>query len=340
MRKLRILVLMHPTLVPPDSLDGHSEKEYAEWTTEFDVVSTLRKLGHEVRALGVSEELQPIRSAVDEWKPHIAFNLIEEFHGLREFDQHVVSFLELLRVPYTGCNPNGLVLARSKALSKKLLHYHRLPTPAFAVFSKGEKGRLRRGLKFPLIVKSLTEEASEGISQASIVETVEKLEERVRFIHERVGTDAIIEQFIEGREIYVSVFGRKRLTVLPVWELTFDKIPDGAVPIATEKVKHDIDFQKKWGIHQKPADLPPELMRNAERFSKRVFRILELDGYARIDYRLSPEGKLYFIEANPNPEIAREDEFASAAEVAGLSYSELLQKIIYLGLSRSRSALA
>jgi D-alanine-D-alanine ligase len=335
-RKLRILVLMHPTLVPPDSREGHSDKEYAEWKTEYDVVSTLRTLGHEVRPLGVEDELQPIRAAVDEWKPHVAFNLIEEFHGLREFDQHVVSLLELLRVPYTGCNPNGLVLARSKALSKKLVHYHRLPTPAFAVYSRGEKGRLRRGLKFPLIVKGLTQEASEGISQASIVDTEEKLEERVHFIHERLGADAIAEQFIEGREIYVSLFGRKRLTVLPVWELTFDKIPEGAVPIATEKVKHDVAFQEKWGIHQQKADLVPELARRFENMSKRIFRILELDGYARIDYRLSPEGKLYFIEANPNPEIAHEDEFASAAEAAGIHYPELLQKLVNLGLSRGR----
>jgi len=336
LRPLRILVLTHPTLVPPDSRDGHSEKEYSEWKTEYDVVTTLRGLGHEVRALGVADELQPIRTAVDEWKPHIAFNLIEEFHGLREFDQHVVAFLELLRVPYTGCSPNGLVLARSKALSKKLLNYHRLPTPHFAVFPRGEKGRLRRGLKYPLIVKGLTQEASEGISQASIVESNEKLEERVKFIHERHNADAIAEQFIEGREIYVSLFGRKRLTVLPVWELTFDKIPEGAIPIATEKVKHDLAFQEKWGINQKPAELSPELTRQFERVSKRIYRVLELDGYARIDYRLAPDGNFYFIEANPNPEIAKNDEFASSAEVAGIPYPELLQKLVTLGLSRVR----
>jgi D-alanine-D-alanine ligase len=333
-RKLRILVLTHPSLVPPESRDGHSEKEYSEWKTEYDVVSTLRKIGHDVRILGVQDELQPIRSTVDEWKPHIAFNLVEEFHGLREFDQHVVSFLELLRIPYTGCNPMGLVLSRSKALSKKLLHYHRLPVPVFAVYPKGEKGRLRRGLRFPLIVKSLTEEASEGIAQASIVDSEEKLEERVHFVHERLATDAIAEQFIEGREIYVSVFGCRRLTVLPVWELTFDKLPEGAAPIATARVKHDSAFQQKWGIHQSPAELPPELRRSAERMSKRIYRILELDGYARIDYRLSPEGKLYFLEANPNPEIAEEDEFASAAEAAGIRYPALLQKIVNLGLGR------
>jgi D-alanine-D-alanine ligase len=333
-RKLRILVLTHPSLVPPERREGHSEKEYSEWKTEYDVVSALRKIGHDVRILGVQDELQPIRSAVDEWKPHVAFNLVEEFHGLREFDQHVVSFLELLQVPYTGCNPMGLVLSRSKALSKKLLHYHRLPVPVFAVYPKGEKGRLRRGLRFPLIVKSLTEEASEGIAQASIVDSEEKLEERVHFVHERLATDAIAEQFIEGREIYVSVFGCKRLTVLPVWELTFDKLPEGAAPIATARVKHDSAFQRKWGIHQSPAELTPELQRSAERMSKRVYRILELDGYARIDYRLSPDGKLYFLEANPNPEIAEEDEFASAAAAAGIRYPALLQKIVNLGLSR------
>ncbi len=336
MKSLRVLVLVHPSLVPPDSDEGVSEKERAAWKTEYDVVSTLRKIGHDVRPLGVADELQPIRAAVEEWKPHIVFNLLEEFHGLRKFDQHVVSLLELLQVPYTGCNPTGLVLAREKALSKKLLHYHRLPVPAFAVFPRARKVKRRRGLEFPLIVKSLTEEASEGIAQASIVDNDEKLAERVRFIHERIQTDAIAEQFIEGREIYVAVFGGSRLTVLPVWELLFENIPDRATPIATAKVKHDPDFQEKWGIVQQPAELAPEVQRRAEIVTKRIYRILELDGYARIDYRLSPQGVLYFLEANPNPEIARSEEFASAAEAAGIGYPDLLQKIVNHGLARGR----
>jgi D-alanine-D-alanine ligase len=333
-KKLRVLVLMHPSLVPPESRKGHSDKDYGEWKTEYDVVTTLRELGHEVRPLGVQDELGPIRAAVEEWKPHVVFNLLEEFHGLREFDQHVVAFLELLQVPYTGCNPNGLVLARGKALSKKLLHYHRLPVPAFAVFPRGRKARLRRTLRFPLIVKSLTEQASEGIAQASFVESEEKLVERVRFVHESIGTDAIAEQFIEGRELYVGVLGSQRLTVLPPWELVFENLPEGAVPIATAKVKHDLEFQRRWGIKLKPADLPPELRRAAERASKRAYRILELDGYARIDYRLSADGTLYFLEANPNPEIAREEEIAQAAEAAGIPYPELIQRLVNLGLSR------
>ena len=330
---------MHPTLVPPDSIEGYDERESYAWKTEYDVVSTLRASGHEVRPLGVQDELQPIRNVVDDWKPHIVFNLLEEFHGLAEFDQHVVSFLELLRVPYTGCNPRGLVLARGKSLSKKLLSYHRLLVPAFAVFRRGERGRLRRGLSYPVIVKSLTEEASLGISQASIVENDEKLEDRVRFVHESIGTAAIAEQFIEGRELTVSMLGNQRVEIFPVWELLFEKLPPGHAPIATAKVKHDPQLQEKWGIFQQPAGgMTAEMERSILRTSRRIYRILELDGYARIDYRLTSDGRFYFLEANPNPEVAQSQEFASAAEAAGIDYPDLLQKIVSLGIRRSTGA--
>src|SRR5215211_702784 len=179
MKRLRVLVLMHPDLVPPDSLDGHSTHKINEWKTEYDVVSTLRALRHEVRPLGVESELKPIRDAIESWKPHIVFNLLEQFHGEAVYDQNVASYLELLRIPYTGCNPRGLVLAKSKDLSKKLLIYHRIPLPAFAVFPLRRKVRRPPRLAFPLIVKSLNEDASWGISQASVVDNDEKLAERV-----------------------------------------------------------------------------------------------------------------------------------------------------------------
>src|SRR5262245_24788329 len=196
MKRLRILVLMHEDLVPPDPLNGQEVKG-AEWKTEYDVVSTLRKLGHEVRPLGVKSDLGVIRSAVEEWHPHIAFNLLEEFDGVAVYDQNVVSYLELLRTPYTGCNPRGLMLARDKVLAKKLFSFHRSPFPDFIVTPQGRKVKRPKWLSFPLIVKSVTEEASLGISQASIVEDDVKLKERVAFIHESVGTGALIEQYIE-----------------------------------------------------------------------------------------------------------------------------------------------
>ena len=227
MRKTRVLVLMHPDLVPPDSTVGRSERERYAWKTEEDVVRTLSAAGHDVRPLGVQEELGPIREAVNGWKPHVVFNLLEEFHHVPQFDQHVVSYLELLHARYTGCNPRGLVLARDKALSKKLVHFHRIPAPGFVVVPKGRRPRAPRASAYPLIVKCLTQEGSAGIAQASIVDSDEKLAERVRFVHESLGDDAIVERYIDGRELYVGVIGNRRLTVLPVWELSFENLAPG-----------------------------------------------------------------------------------------------------------------
>src|SRR5499433_3589536 len=175
MKRLRVLVLVHPELVPPDSAKGFSEQEMNQWKTEYDVVSTLRAAGHEVKPLGVQHELKPIRDEVESWKPHVVFNLLEQFHGEAVYDQNVASYLELLRVPYTGCNPRGLMLARGKDLSKKLLIYHRIPLPAFAVFPLGRKIRRPARLAFPLIVKSISEDASRGIAKASLVDDDDKL---------------------------------------------------------------------------------------------------------------------------------------------------------------------
>ncbi len=335
-RKLRVAVLMHPSTVPPEDLTGYSERAQYEFKTEYDVMKTLRELGHEVMALAVRDELSPIRTAIEEWKPDIVFNLLEEFLGRQDFDHHVVSYLELMQVPYTGCHPRGLVLSRDKALSKKLLAYHHLVVPKFAVFPRGRRVHRPKGLEFPLIVKSLVDEASLGISQASIVESDEKLAERVAFIHQRNGTDAIAEQYVEGREFYAGIIGNTRLEVLPIWELLFENMPRGSVPIATAHVKHDPEYQKRRGIYQQRADDLDETMRAyIIKTSKRIARILDLDAYNRIDYRLSPDGKLYFLEANPNPDIAASQEFASAAEEAGMPYPELLERILRLGLQRA-----
>ena len=206
------------------------------------------------------------------------------------------------------------MLARGKDLSKKLLAYHRIPLPAFAVFPMRRKIRRPARLPLPLIVKSLSEDASYGISQASLVDTDEKLAERVAFIHERIGTAALVEQYIEGRELYIGVLGNERLRVLPVWELDFGTMAQGARPIATERVKHDPQYQERHAIRIGPAkELAPQLIARLQAVAKRIYRTLELDGYARIDFRLSADGTPYYIEANPNPEIARIEEFAAAA---------------------------
>ncbi|MCB2107041.1 MAG: ATP-grasp domain-containing protein [Rhodobacteraceae bacterium] len=339
MKHLRVLVLLDPELMPPPVLKGHSPEDRFTWKTEYDVVSTLKRNGHVVKPLGVQSELKPIRDEIESWRPDVVFNLLEKFHGKTMYDQNVVSYLELLRIPYTGCNPRGLILARGKDLSKKLLAYHRIPVPAFQVVPVGRKIRRSAKLKFPLIVKSLSEDASLGIAQASVVDNDEKLDERIKFVHEWIHTPALVEQFIEGREIYVGILGNDRLKVLPVWELEFGKMPKGALHIATEKVKHDPEYQERRGIMQGPAkNMPPELATRIQRMAKRIYRTLQLDGYARIDFRLTDEGVPYFLEANPNPEIARGEEFAEAALHTGLSYRKLINRLLLLAIDRAGKA--
>jgi D-alanine-D-alanine ligase len=300
LKKLRVIVLCHEDLVPPDSIEGLSAKEIAPFKTEWDVISTLKKVGHDVAPVGVYNNLGVIGNALMEHKPHIAFNLLEEFHGYPLYDQHVVSYLELMKQPYTGCNPRGLTICRDKALSKMVLAYHRIHVPAFAVFHMNRKVKRSKRLKFPLLVKSISEEGSVGIARASIVNDDEKLAERVEFIHRQTKTHAIAEQYIAGREIYVSVIGNQRLQTYTPWELVIEKLPEGAPNIATSKLKWD------------PAYF--------------------LSGYARLDYRVTEDGNIYVLEANPNPQIAHGEDFADSAKHCGIDYEDLLQKIVGLGL--------
>jgi D-alanine-D-alanine ligase len=330
-KKVRILALVHEHLVPPDNTDGIDVLE-AEWKMEYDVIHTLREAGHDVRVLGINDDLSGIRPTAEAFNPHIVFNLMEAFAGVTTFDQNVVSYLELLRLPYTGCNPRGLVLARDKALSKKLLAYHRIPVPEFTVVRPGRKPVLPKRLRFPMIVKSLFFEASAGISQASVVENVEQLARRATFIHEKLGTAAIVEQFIDGRELYVGVIGNERLEALPVWEMSFAQMPDNRWRIATERVKWSTQYQKKHGIMTDRAVLDPLLTDRIERIAKRTYRALDLSGYARIDVRMDSSDRMFVLEANPNPNLAYGEDFTESAEVDGMSYERLLDRIITLGL--------
>jgi D-alanine-D-alanine ligase len=332
MRKLRALVVVHASLVPPESLQGHSDKEIEEWRTEYDVTSTLRAGGHDVRCLGVLDSLTEMRTSIAEWKPDIVFNLLEEFNGIVTYDQHVVAFLELMRQPYTGCNPRGLLLSRDKPLCKQLLAFHRIPTPQFAVFQRGSRIHVPRKLRFPLFVKSTVEDASLGIAQASVVEDAARLKERIEFVHGQLGTDALVEEYIEGRELYVGVMGNDRLTRLPVWEMVFGSMPEAA--IATRKVKWDKRYQTKYGITTRAAeDLAPAVVTRLDRLSRRIYRVLGLSGCARMDFRATPGGEVYALEANANPNLEAAEDLAESARAAGISYPELLERLMSLGMS-------
>ncbi len=334
MKKLRVIVLMHESLVPPESTDGFSEEEILEWKTEYDVVTTLRGMGHEVVPVGVNDDLGVVRRAMAEVNPHIAFNLLEEFHGVGVYDHHVVSYLELMKQHYTGCNPRGILLANDKPLSKKILAFHRIRTPKFHVFPKGRKPRRPKTLQFPLLVKSVSEDASLGITQSSVVHDDEKLIERIQFVHDELETDALVERYIEGREMYVGVLGNRRVTVLPIWEMVFENAPEGMPQIATARVKWDLEYQQKLGIETLEAkNLAPEVEQRIIATCKRIYKALSLSGYARMDLRLSEDGQVYVLEANPNPNLSFGEDFAESAEKVGIDYEQLLQKIINLGMN-------
>jgi D-alanine-D-alanine ligase len=333
-KKRRVLVLMHEELVPPDSLRGQSRKDIDEYRTELDVIEGLEELGHEVIKLGVGSDLGPIRQAFVDQQPDIAFNLLVDFDGVAIYDQHVVGYLELLKKRYTGCNPRGMMLARDKGLAKELLAYHRIRIPRFVVFPVGKSVRKPVKLPYPLVVKSLSEEASLGIAQASLVTSDEKLKERVEFMHETYDTNVIAEEYVEGRELYVGVVGNERLHTFPIWELNLDQLPEGAPRIATAKIKWDEKYQKKHKINSHRAeDLSNALADQIARTCTRVYRILRLTGYARMDLRLAPDGTFYVIEANPNPAVQADEDLALSAKAEGIEYPELLQRIVNLGLN-------
>jgi D-alanine-D-alanine ligase len=332
MRRQRILVAVHGSLVPPDSLDGYDLKAIDQWRTEYDVVSHLKAIGHEVRCIGLYDSLTPLRTTIQEWHPHVVFNLLEEFDGIAMYDQHVVAFLELLRQPYTGCNPRGLMLSRDKVLSKQLLAYHRIPTPQFAVFPRSKRPRLPSRLRYPLFVKSATDDASLGIAQASVCADERSLRDRITFVHDQTESDALVEEYVEGREIYVGVFGNERLQTLPPWELNFGSLPADQAPIATRKVKWDRRYQAHHGITTGAAqDLPEAVVIELDRLARRIYRALHLTGYARMDFRVRRDGGVLALEANANPNLAATEDFARSAGLIGMSYDAVLARILSLG---------
>ena len=329
-KKLRIAVLIHAGLLPPDSKKGYSEEDIQEWKVEYDVISTLKKLGHDVQPVEMFGELEPLRKSLDEFKPHIAFNLLEEFQEYQLFDQQVVNYLELKKISYTGCNPRGLFLSKDKALSKIILTYHNISVPNFYTFRRN-KSFGHNGYSFPLFVKPLNEEGSIGISQDSVVKNYQDLEERVQFLQSRYNTDVIAEDFIEGREIFVGAVGNERLLTLPPWELTLENDP-GSTPIFTSRLKWDRKHQEKKGLSTGPAKMDERQILKFAKVTKEIFKALKLSGYCRMDYRLTEDGRIFLIEANPNPFLAMDEDFALSAKHSGIEYDELMTKIISAGL--------
>jgi len=334
MKRYRVLLMVHETLVPPKDIAGLSEAEIDKFRTEHNVLTALCNLGHDVRVIGIGDRLTELSTSIRDFEPHIVFNLLDEFSGIDAYDHYVVAYLELQRQPYTGCNPRGIMISRDKVLTKQVLAGHRIATPAFRLFPFGKRFREPRRLGFPLFVKSATEDASLGISQASLVDSLEALRDRVEFIHDHVQSDALVEEYIDGREFYVGVLGNTRLTTFPIWEMDFGSLSRVQARIATRAVKWDRKYQARHGISSHEArDLSAEQRAGLSRLAKRIFRALHMSGYARMDLRMREDGKVFLLEANSNPDLTYGEDFAESAAATGLDYEHLIKRIVDIGLA-------
>jgi len=336
-KKLKVLVLFDGVQPTPIDADLSEEMKTEEWETEANVMAALKELGHSADHLAIFDDVDLVRQKMESFQPDILFNLVEQFKNNPGFDQNIVSLLEMQDVPFTGCGSTGLTLCKHKGISKKILGHHGIPTPNFVVIPRGQRIGGPRQLKFPILVKPVKEEASYGISRNSFVQNDEQFRDRISFVHEKYKSDAIAEEYIDGRELYVSIMGNTRLQVFPIRELVFKDVPTNEPKIATYKAKWDEKYRKRWGLEGQFAEnLDSALVRELERTCKEIYRLLTVDGYARIDLRLSPENKLYFIEANPNPHLAADEDFAESAAKAGLKYPQLIDTIIRLGMRAVR----
>jgi D-alanine-D-alanine ligase len=299
------------------------------------VITALRKLGHEVDTMALYDDVPAIVEKLRGGSPDVVFNLCESFFNDRVHEPNIPALLELLRVPYTGAGPDSLLLCKDKELAKTLLVYHRIRVPRSIVSRKRTPRRSLRGFCFPAFVKPLGQESSEGIAKASFGRNEKDTIERTRFLHASLGCDVVIEEYIEGRELYVSVLGNRTVTVLPTRELFFDDVPETEPRFATSKAKWDGEYRARWGIRNGPAaPLPAEIERRMPGFARQVISLLKIKGAARLDLRLTPAGELVFIEANPNPSLARGDDFARSAATAGMNYETLIQRILDLARMR------
>ena len=336
-KKLKVLALFDAIAPTTIDQDLSAELKTADWKTEANVLAALHALGHEAEHLAIFDNLDLLRQKLEAFAPDVLFNLADQFKNNRGFDQNIVSLLEMQGVPFTGCGATGLVLCKHKGISKKILSYHRIHTPNFVVIPRGQRVARPRQLNFPLLVKPVKEEASLGIAQASFVENDEQFRERVTFIHEKHDSDAIAEEYIAGRELYVSLIGNMRLTVFPIRELVFREVPPDEPRIATYRAKWDEEYRKRWGLQNQFAEgLEPALVAQIEQVCKRIYRLLTIDGYARIDLRLTATNEIYFIEANPNAILAEDEDFALSAGKAGLPYAQLIDRIVRQGLKAVR----
>ncbi len=326
MRKLKITVLVDWNTIPDDDPEFHADP--LPPVTEYHVINALRELGHKVAVAGVKDSVSELVGVLSEQRPQMVFNLVEVFHGDRSQDRNIAGLLELMNLPYTGTGPDGLLLCRDKGLCKRILNAHRIRVPAFFTSRPGRRTVIPARFPLPAIVKPLYGDGSDGIANASLVDSAARLLERVEYVHGNWRQPAIVEEYISGREMYVATLGNNRLDVLPPREIFFDSAAGNGPEISTYHVKFNPAYQEKWNIHFGFAELAQQQIERIRRICSRAAHALHIRDYGRIDLRLTADGRIVVLEVNPNPDLAYGEEVAESAEHASISYHSLIERIL------------
>ncbi|MGB8321284.1 MAG: ATP-grasp domain-containing protein [Ignavibacteriaceae bacterium] len=304
---------------------------------EYEILTKkLNKSGINAYFLNILDDINILIQDIKKNKPDVIFNFVEIYKENSALEMNVVGLLELLNIPYTGAPPMALANCQSKVFAKRLLSSIGIPTPRFTVFKKPAV-KYNHNLKFPLMVKPAFEDASVGIENESIVQNNRKLKERIDYVFRNFVQPALVEEFINGRELNVAILGDANPKALPISEITFDEMPDHLYNI--------VSYQAKWDPHHEsyhktipacPAKLPKGIETKAKQIALNSFKFMGCRDYARVDMRLSKDNELYVLEVNPNPDLTEGAGFMRSMEAAGYSYVRSLKKIIELASKRGR----
>jgi D-alanine-D-alanine ligase len=300
-----------------------------------EIFEALEKLGHEPSYLVLDGEDKSLLSLAKH-ETDLFFNLVESYAGDDTMEMHVAAYLDLLGRPYTGAGPQGLYLAQDKGVAKKLFQFYGIRTPYFATCYQGKLDH-SQDISFPLIIKPVSEDGSLGIDKGAVVGSVKELMERIHYVQEEFNSPALIEEYIEGREIYAGVLGNQNPEVLPMVELDLSRLPEGMPKVAGTEVKWERDSEAYKVTKSAPAeDLKEETQELLASTALNAYRVLKLRDYGRIDMRLTDKGEVYLIEANPNPWLSSNSEFFMAAKKSGRSYADMIAEIIQLARTDRR----
>jgi D-alanine-D-alanine ligase len=297
-----------------------------------EVAAVLRRAGHEVGGLAVDGTPECLRALADA-KADLFFNLVESFGGDDTKEPHVAAYYDLLGLRYTGSGPRGLTLAMDKAIAKKIFSFHDIATPRFAVVWRGRLD-WAHDIDFPVIVKPVSEDGSIGIGFNALAGNIKELMERIDQLHEEFDNPILIEQYIEGREIYMGVLGNRPPAALPPVELDLSHLPKGTPRIAGAEVKWEEGTRAYRGSKVRVPRLPGPVVEEMQRAAVTAFQALGLRDYARVDFRLAPKGQVYLIEVNPNPYLHSGAEFIRGARASGRTYSQTILEIVELARAR------